>query len=106
MSHDMLNSVVNKHASSKIQPNLLYPDFSNLIAFSKRTGSVKLPNVNEISLQVAVLPAIWLFLVKNTDEAEEKLKIQNSAKKINTRLHVSMIKTKLKRVCNTLELRN
>ena len=55
ISHDMLNSVViNKHASSKIQPSLLYPGFSNLIAFSKRTESVKFLNVNEISLQVAV----------------------------------------------------
>ena len=54
ISHDMLNSVVNKHASSKIQPSLLYLDFSNLIAFSKRTESVEFLNVNEISLQVAV----------------------------------------------------
>ena len=54
ISHDLLNSVVDKHASSKIQPSLLYPDFSNLIAFSKRTSSMKFLSVNEISLQVAV----------------------------------------------------
>ena len=54
ISHDMLNSVVNKHASSKIQLNLLCPDFSNLIAFSKRTESMKFLDVNEISLQVAL----------------------------------------------------
>ena len=30
ISHDMLNSVVNKRASSKIQPSVLYPDFSIL----------------------------------------------------------------------------
>ena len=47
ISHDMLNSVVNKHISSKIEPSLLYLDFSNPIAFSKRTESVKFLNLHE-----------------------------------------------------------